>query len=209
MGFSLMGPHGEFHINNGGWGWLLELEYQNGWRPEGTIFNCSGPYANIPVGGWRGNFYNEGQLVTEEDAAALATALYRALDDLPLDEAMIGESAYRRAKIAEFADFCAHGEFRLFWLSMPAPTGANANGRRDGRGRNVHALTIHHFPPVARRKNSRRRDKRVARRRGRRADGVVAIIGQARCIEWPVYAVNLSMMKAMAMRPRSARSQAL
>jgi hypothetical protein len=69
-----------------GWYMLLDLAKSNGWIPAGTI--------QLPVrpcyetrgsrDRWGGGYCsNEAQIVTAEDAAALANALEQALDDIP------------------------------------------------------------------------------------------------------------------------------
>lgn len=73
-----------FTWNNSSWRKVVDLGIVYGWEPKGT--------ENIPDGtdnyeveeGWCGTYFsNDGQLVSAEDALALANALERALDDNP------------------------------------------------------------------------------------------------------------------------------
>ena len=59
------------------WGKALELAQFYGWRPLGTRFH------SLPEV-WNGNYLtNDGQIVLATDASALASALAKALDDIP------------------------------------------------------------------------------------------------------------------------------
>jgi hypothetical protein len=83
MGFDLV-SHTDgsyFRWNLIDWPKVLELGRMFGWRPAGTI-----RYAEdgSPDPGWDGGYVtNDLQVVSAEDAAALADALERALDDIP------------------------------------------------------------------------------------------------------------------------------
>lgn len=97
MGMDLSGEGGYYRFSNVAWGKVLELARQYGWEPAGTmappstVHNADGTvdmeltqgyrkaYAN-----WDGNYHiNARQWVTDEDAANIADALERALDDIP------------------------------------------------------------------------------------------------------------------------------
>jgi hypothetical protein len=103
MGMDLSGEGGYFRFNWEGWREVLELAYQYGWEPAGTelpeysFYNQDG---TVNLGrtrayredakDWDGSYFgNEGQWVTEEDAARIADALERALTHIP-DEETVG-----------------------------------------------------------------------------------------------------------------------
>ena len=89
MGFDLMGKKGSFSTNRAGWSYLLSIAFENGWKPEGTKppskiqmikLHGYGPYLET-LDNWCGSyFYNELQVVTEEDATNIANALDRSLE---------------------------------------------------------------------------------------------------------------------------------
>jgi len=70
------------------WSRILSLALFYGWKPMGTqppfIHNLRKPSDAREAGEWDGTYLrNEGQVVTGEDALALAIALRMALDDIP------------------------------------------------------------------------------------------------------------------------------
>src|SRR4051812_296752 len=69
--FDVNSPGGSFAFSNTTWPNMLALANQYGWEPQETNY-----------------FSNEGGLVCEEDAAALALALEKALDDIPDHDAL-------------------------------------------------------------------------------------------------------------------------
>jgi hypothetical protein len=77
MGMDLISAHGGyFTIHHRGWSFLLSLAEAYGWQPAGTL-----PPLEFSSEEWRGGYFsNDGQLVTSEDAHALAKALQLALD---------------------------------------------------------------------------------------------------------------------------------
>jgi hypothetical protein len=68
MGYNLRNKQGkEFHFTQGEWPLLLSFARAHGWQPAGTL-------SYLPD--WDGGYMaNERQVVTDEDAAALAGAL--------------------------------------------------------------------------------------------------------------------------------------
>lgn len=87
MAIVLRGPTGDFTFNNKGWGILLKLAFDFGWRPRGT--HAPAHWQTVPTE-WSPNPWNaadyftgRGQIVTPKDAAALADALAGAMDDIP------------------------------------------------------------------------------------------------------------------------------
>lgn len=70
------------------WPRLLDLARSYGWQPLRT--QCTKKYAEENPNDWNGSYSsNDGQLVTAEDALALAEALEKALDDIPDQEDLI------------------------------------------------------------------------------------------------------------------------
>jgi hypothetical protein len=98
MGMDLSGEGGYFRFSIHGWRATLGLAHEHGWEPAGTEppeFTVYAPdgvtvdevaaraerqsYAN-----WDGGYFsNSCQVVCDEDAANIADALERALDDVP------------------------------------------------------------------------------------------------------------------------------
>ena len=79
------------------WPVVLKLAQSYGWKPEGT----QGPDYDDPnlkmSDDWDGNYLtNDGQIVTDDDAAALADALESALPDIP-DHEIPGKWKNQRA----------------------------------------------------------------------------------------------------------------
>lgn len=90
MGYDLSGDGGYFRANVSAWSDLLQLAHQYGWEPAGTETpeweNEEGEI--IRYDEWDGGYgTNDYQLVTAEDAAAIADAIEASLDDIP-DEAV-------------------------------------------------------------------------------------------------------------------------
>ncbi len=87
MGMDLTGAGGHFHFTITEWDLILQLAEAYGWEPEGT--KLPGPGHDTPDQSWSGTYFtNSYQLVTREDAAALAEALERSLPDLPDHDAL-------------------------------------------------------------------------------------------------------------------------
>jgi hypothetical protein len=98
MGMDLSGKGGYLRFSQGAWRAVLALAHEHGWEPAGTeppkvtVYAPDGVavdetgtrtgrqrYAN-----WgRGYFTNDCQGVSDEDAANIADALERAMDDVP------------------------------------------------------------------------------------------------------------------------------
>ncbi len=112
-----------FHLNNLGWGNLLQLALTNRWKPERP--------ADFYL-------YNDGQTVSDIEARALAHAIEQALPDVPdfdamahkTGEVLIGEHAIRVLKaevnacelfsgenkdlLREFVQFARNGAFQIW-----------------------------------------------------------------------------------------------
>ena len=69
------------------WIKLLDLSEMYGWKPIGTLhfpLDRISVHSKQRIRYWDGNYYsNDGQIVTTEDALALANGLETALDDIP------------------------------------------------------------------------------------------------------------------------------
>lgn len=108
----LMAPHGSFELNNRGWGAVVMLGWDLGWKPAGTEppeqwqslgpvlgeQQTAGPMSILttnqgPVGWPRADYVSgRGQLVTAEDAANLAGVLESIVDDLPSHDPIEGKN---------------------------------------------------------------------------------------------------------------------
>jgi hypothetical protein len=122
MGMDLSGRGGYFRFSNSAWCAVLELAYEYGWEPAGTEAPEFTFYAPDGVTvdeaqtrewrqhyrNWDGSYFgNAFQVVCDEDAANIAEALERALDDVPdLSE---GWKDY----LQEFIKFCRAGAFSI------------------------------------------------------------------------------------------------
>ena len=117
--FDLSGPKGTFHFDLADWHCVVELAEDNGWKPAGTVFDE--PPAEPIIFGCgddpeaheraeredrflRDYFSNDGQMVTDEDAEALAAALERSLPDIP-DHDAIGHKDKRNVLPRRIAKF--------------------------------------------------------------------------------------------------------
>jgi hypothetical protein len=120
MGLDLRGEGGYFRSSHRAWGTALKLAWEHGWEPAGTeppeftVYTPDGVtidevatraerklYAN-----WDGLYCsNNHQVVSDEDAANIADALERALDDVPDESAEddvltpAQHQAYRRGEL--------------------------------------------------------------------------------------------------------------
>ena len=87
MAVILRGAHGDFTLNHKGWGLLLMMAWDHGWRPLGTRPPDHWRHVNreaLPEFWPKADYVTgKGQRILAEDAAAFADALERALDDLP------------------------------------------------------------------------------------------------------------------------------
>jgi hypothetical protein len=97
MGMDLSGRGGSFRFNNTNWRHVLLLAHRYGWVPAGTEppnFTVLAPNGTVDEGmteqfchsngDWDGTYFtNDCQWVTDEDAANIAQALERALEDIP------------------------------------------------------------------------------------------------------------------------------
>jgi len=102
--------HGdEFSCRNKFWVGALWLASEGGWKPEGT--NLGKPP--------EGYVYNEGALVSDEDARGLARGLKKILDDIPNDETK-GVGLYarfsgdRKVGLVNLIEFARDGAFEIW-----------------------------------------------------------------------------------------------
>lgn len=127
MGYSLCGRNERyFHLDSWSWQHLLHLARAMGWDPQGTE-----PPSDRQRKEWDGGYSgNDGQFVTDQDAANLADALAKALDDLPDHDALAHKVPLglhenvnpfkwfsgldRKRYLREFIAFCRQGGFLVF-----------------------------------------------------------------------------------------------
>ena len=83
MAYYLYNDNGDFRFNLNAWPLLLELSFHYGWTRMGTQLDS--------VENWDGSYLKmDGACVSPEDALNLATALEKALADIPdVDDEMI------------------------------------------------------------------------------------------------------------------------
>ena len=96
---AVWGSCGEFSFHTRAWQLVLTLGQWYGWQPAGTRAPDPAYFDDAPVdpADWDGRYFPPaGQVVTAEDARALADALERALPDLPDDDALTGKTIPRR-----------------------------------------------------------------------------------------------------------------
>jgi hypothetical protein len=100
MGVDLSGAGGCKWLSWTGWEKLLKLAHEYGWKPAGTkpprgiVMKPDGSIDHEMTAmyswseeDWDGSYFsNNGQYVTDEDAANIADALERALHDIPDEE---------------------------------------------------------------------------------------------------------------------------
>jgi hypothetical protein len=115
VGMDLSGG-GTERFSNRSWCKMLELAYEYGWQPAGTE---PGQWCDPETGElveqmspdpdeWNGGYLsNDNQWVTEEDAANIAEALERALENEP-DFSDEGRQWFR-----DFIAFCRAGAFKI------------------------------------------------------------------------------------------------
>jgi hypothetical protein len=136
MAMHLHGVKGDFGWNAFSWIKLLRLAQNYGWQPAGTTISAA-ELKSMPNGKWDGNYTtNDRQIVSAADAKALASALDRAIKDIPSDDVIaqyrapsggiqilpnppeISDldwfcGAESKAEIREFISFCNRGEFQI------------------------------------------------------------------------------------------------
>lgn len=111
----LVGNHGVHELNNRGWGAVVMLAWDLGWKPAGTeppehwdrlgpslgAEQTAGPMSILsglggPVGWPRADYVSgRGQLVSARDAAGMAAALATIVDDLPTHDPLEGKGVDR------------------------------------------------------------------------------------------------------------------
>jgi hypothetical protein len=106
MGYDLAGAGGVFSMNIAGWTTALREAWEAGWCPAGTE-PPDHEMLSIAPEEWEGGDYftNSGQIVTEDDARALALALRRASSN--------ADGAWQE-RLLELASFCAAGHFAIW-----------------------------------------------------------------------------------------------
>jgi hypothetical protein len=118
MGYHFIGWQGDFDWSLSGWHEVLHLAMHFGWKPTGT-----GPPPRVRSDRWDGIYFtNSGQYVYKLDARALADALERAVDRIPLTiSRRVGRKQVRDvwtegdvAALRSFIRFCRKRGFRIW-----------------------------------------------------------------------------------------------
>jgi hypothetical protein len=77
MAYDLKGKGASFRMSNSGWPEVLAIAEEYGWKPVGTK-----PPKGIKRGEWEGGYFTmDGQIVTAQDAKALANSIDDAVND--------------------------------------------------------------------------------------------------------------------------------
>jgi hypothetical protein len=128
VGVNFSGPGGLFQLTWRGWGYMLDLAAAHGWQPPAEVAHEEGPDGTM--GFWIDDLHQ----FTSAEAAALAGALEKALDDIPDHEVIrdkqlggdrgipgdrIGEVSAvewfggNKQLVRDFIAFCKAGEFTV------------------------------------------------------------------------------------------------
>lgn len=120
MSVDLIGRDRSYYWTSTGWGNVLRLAYDYGWKMRGITYTR----LSQPVKKFWAYTFNDGQWVWAEDARAIADALERAMPDLKrrrwgrrrkLDEyERWFFTKEGRIAIQETLDFCRKGTFRIY-----------------------------------------------------------------------------------------------
>jgi hypothetical protein len=110
----LVGKKRTFCLNNYGWAYALALAKEAGWDAPGT--DAPSYYPKAEAARWIGTYYgNDGQWVTDEDAANIADALECNLEAVleRSGERVPGEKSFA-PKMHELVAFCREGGFLIY-----------------------------------------------------------------------------------------------
>ncbi|MCO6453476.1 MAG: hypothetical protein J5I90_22030 [Caldilineales bacterium] len=93
------------------WMYILDLACEYGWVPKGTAppekWDTNDPQRDSPLPPWEGTYFsNDRQIVTEDDALALAEALNKAIAPMPDSD--------KKEALMELIDLCRIGAFRIY-----------------------------------------------------------------------------------------------
>ncbi len=115
MGMDISNGNAETrHFHRSLWIELLKLAYEYNWKPAGTEIggweDPEHPHSEftkqLERKSWNGNYTsNDGQLITAEDANAIADALEKAFEDVPHHRCYWGE---------KLVDYFRAGALRIF-----------------------------------------------------------------------------------------------
>lgn len=102
---TVQGPGGRIVFPNLHWGLVMKTAYDWGWKPRGTLepagwSDRAGPDGQPRRWHKHNYFTRAGQLVTDEDAAAIADALEAIMPDIPDHDAMM----HKVASVIDFPD---------------------------------------------------------------------------------------------------------
>ncbi|MEA2906291.1 MAG: hypothetical protein QOI12_3678 [Alphaproteobacteria bacterium] len=115
MGVDLISGHGDFSLHWGAWRSCFELAITFGWQPAGTVAPCN----YLGPGHWnRSYFTNDRQVVSDDDARALAMALRRACTALRTNQSVTREQAEALADldmemVCNLAGYAKKGHFAI------------------------------------------------------------------------------------------------
>lgn len=107
---TVKGPGGQITFDNHQWGMVMKASYSWGWKPQGTLAPAGWSDKPGPDGAprkwFKNNYFSRaGQVVTDEDASAIARAIENALPDVPDHDAMLH-------KVGSFIDFPDNRQLR-------------------------------------------------------------------------------------------------
>ena len=101
------GDHVAFNLT--GWEQVLKLAEMYGWRTAGTL-----PPEDLDTE-WDGDYFlNDGEVVTADDAKAIAEALTKAMDDIPGHDAMKHKTGKSPKGVDYVKDGAAFSPFEFF-----------------------------------------------------------------------------------------------
>lgn len=125
MGYDLRSKAGPFKAGIDTFPAMLRLAMHNGWQPAGTMIirEDEQDYTGFDVTSSGDYLSNSGQVVNAVDAASIADAIERALDDIP--DAKVPHSAQgdhfgrwsgseQKAYLREFINYCRAGAFSIY-----------------------------------------------------------------------------------------------
>lgn len=108
------------HLSYGYWASILQLAHEFGWEPARTLLydwcNCEDGESPELIESWEGDneyFSSDHQIVTADDARAIAEALEAAVKALPDKLIPSGVFAYALDALKAVVALCRAGEFRL------------------------------------------------------------------------------------------------
>lgn len=107
MGYDFVNSNGEdFHLNVSGWGTIANIAKDFGWSPQGTLTPEN--WNEQRDGIWKGGYFtNDGQIISDHDARAIAGAIELSTVRLNLDFEW-------KKIIIDFAGFLRGGDIIIY-----------------------------------------------------------------------------------------------